>query len=131
MAQIEVEFCRDEDGNYILDLTDAIAEAIKEEAEPNPLVEDAGIGHYEYWGIPGYDSNFSVAEVTVEDVIISLIFPKEVSEEDLAGLDIETPMVATCHYVGETKSKGLHYDMVWTGKLADDKRSIVYSGKQG
>jgi hypothetical protein len=128
MAQIAVRFCRDEDGNYILDLTDEIAAAIQEEADPNPLVEDTGIGHYEYWGIPGYDSSFSVTEVTVADVVINLLFPEDVTQEEIAELYVEAPTVTTGHCVGETKR--LDYDVVWTGVVAADKRSITYSGRR-
>ena len=42
-------------------------EWVEIECEVHYIIQNDGIGHYEYWGAPGYDAGFDYVEV--EDII--------------------------------------------------------------
>lgn len=71
---------------------DAIIEAIESFAldnEPNIIVEDHGIGSYEYWGFKGYDSRKRAIIDGNDDVHIFVVSPVDSDGEPFEVSDFE------------------------------------------
>lgn len=78
---------------------------------PAPDIVDEGIGNYEYWGSPGFDSRL-VAEADPVDVGILEVWGSGVSPEDLEDILKEIPpqQTSTDDYTVEWRPEATIYN---------------------